>query len=99
MPAALAGAGDFGNWNYPCGISPIGEDTIGRYSFTMAPLPKPIYNLLKAICETERLTQRQVLAAGVLGLHRLREIAPEHLGDVLAEAKRQTTRKRDVPSF
>jgi len=64
----------------------------------MAPLPKAIYNLLKAICETEQLTQRQTIIAGILGLHRLREIAPEHLGDVLGESRRATAKKKDVPT-
>jgi hypothetical protein len=64
----------------------------------MAPLPKAVYTLLKAICQTESMTQRTAITAGVLGLHRLRTIAPEHLGDVLAEAKKLTTKKHGPPA-
>lgn len=63
----------------------------------MAPLPKSVYVLLKAICEAEHMTQRQAIVAGVLGLHRLRTIAPEHLGDVLAES-RKLTKRREIPT-
>lgn len=63
------------------------------YNFTIGSLPKTVYTLLKAITQSEGMTQRQVVIAGVMALHRLRTVAPEHLMDLLKEAKRIAPRR------
>ena len=63
----------------------------------MSPLPKAVYTLLKAVCQAEGTTQRQAIVAGILGLLRLQTVAPEHLRDVLAEAKKLAPRRPDGP--
>ena len=67
------------------------------FYFKIAPLPRPVYELLQRVGKAEDMSQRAVVVAGVLALHRLREIAPEHAADVLAEAKKLAP-KRDARS-
>ena len=66
------------------------------FYFRCAPLPKPIFELLKQVAEAEGMSQRGVVVAGIMALHRLQTVAPEHATDVLKEAKKLAPR-REAP--
>jgi hypothetical protein len=66
------------------------------YVFKMSPLPKAVFDLLRAIATGEGMTQRAVIAAGVLALARLKRLDEAQAADVLAEAKTLCPR-RDAP--
>ncbi len=68
-----------------------------KYCFKTAPLPKPIFDLLKQIAQSENLSQRAVVVAGVMALVRLRTVAPEHASDVLTEAGKLCPKRDGAP--
>ena len=63
------------------------------YQFRMAPLPKPVFTVLKEIAAREGMTQRGVVVAGILALVRLRNVSAPHSADVLEEARKLCPRR------
>lgn len=57
------------------------------YSFTTAPLPKPVFEQLQAIRAKEGVTQRTVVIAGILALIKLAALDPAGLAEVWADAR------------
>lgn len=67
------------------------------FYFKIAPLPKPVFELLQRIAKAEGMSQRAVIVAGITGLARLKLLAPEQAADVLAEAKKLAPKRDGRP--
>lgn len=63
------------------------------YQFSIAPLPKSVYELLRKVAAGESVTQRTVIVAAILALYRLKDLKPDHAADVLTEAKKLCPRR------
>lgn len=65
-----------------------GRKVTPLFQFRCASLPKPIYFLLKEVAETEEMSQREVVVAGIMALRRLRGLDAAQAADVIAEARK-----------